>query len=117
MRSVEHRVIAAAMSELELAGLRADRPRQQLMTQADPEVWHACVEQLADDIEPIVEIGRIAGSRRDDHAVRLQRRDIGERRAVRHDRHLARRDSTSERTMFRLTPQSSTTTCGPLVRR
>ena len=68
--------------------------------------------RCAHDIQAGVEIGRVAGAGRDDDAIRLQGGDIGERRSVRHDRD-PRAAITSERTMLRLTPQSSTTTCGP----
>ena len=42
---VEDRMIAAAVPEFELDGIGSDRPRQQLMPQADAEVGQSLVEE------------------------------------------------------------------------
>src|SRR5579859_4480764 len=67
---VEHWLIGAAVSELELVDLSADRQTQKLLSQANPED-RLFAQQFADRGDGIVQRPRIAGAVREKHAVGL----------------------------------------------
>ena len=65
-----HRLIRAAMAELELERLRAAGQAEQLVAQADAED-RLLAQQAADRADRVVERLRIAGAVREEHAVRV----------------------------------------------
>ena len=85
---VQHRMIRAAMSELQLVGFAAQRQAQNLMAQADAEDRHLPIS-LRTCAAWYVERLRIARAVRQKHAVRLQRQHIFGRSSGRHHRHAA----------------------------
>ena len=68
-----HRMVAAAMPELQLVGLRAERQGHQLVAQTDAEHRHAGVHQLANVVDGVGHRRRIAGAVAQEDAVRLPR--------------------------------------------
>src|SRR5262245_11643207 len=56
------------------------------MPKTDPEIRGLGLEQPADDVESIVEIGRIAGAWRDDYAIWFDGFNVCERRSIGNDR-------------------------------
>ena len=72
---IQHRMIGAAMAELQLVGLAAQREAQDLMAQADAED-RDFADQFADLRGLVVERLGIAGAVREKHAVGLQRQHI-----------------------------------------
>src|SRR5690606_19512363 len=84
---VLHRMIASTVAELELAGIRADSARKQLVPETDTKIGNISVERGANDIETTIEVLGISRTRRNDDAIGSQRFDIREWSAVGHDRH------------------------------
>ncbi len=78
--AVEHRVVRAVVAEFHLHRLRARGEAQQLLPEADAERRHAGVDDRADRADRIVAGLRIAGTVRQEDAVRIEREDrIGRR--------------------------------------
>ena len=67
---VEHRLIRAAMAELQLVRLAAERQAEQLMAETDAED-RLLAEQAANRVDRVVERLGIAGAVREEHAVGL----------------------------------------------
>src|SRR5687768_5492898 len=67
-REVDDRLIAAAMSELELVGLRPQGQTEQLMAEADAKYWHF-TDQAFERFDGIRDSFRIAGAVADEHTV------------------------------------------------
>jgi hypothetical protein len=63
-------VVAAAVPKLELVRLGADGAGEELVAEADAEVGNAAIEHRADNVKTVVEVRRVSGSGRDDHAGR-----------------------------------------------
>src|SRR5712691_3982029 len=70
-----HRVIAAVMSEFQLVGLAAERDTDELMSKADAEDRLA-THQATDVVHCVSARLGIAGTVRQEHAIRLQREHI-----------------------------------------
>ena len=75
-----HRMVAAAMAELQLVGLGAERQAHQLVTEADAEHRDVAVSQLLHVVDRVRDRGRIAGAVAEKDAVRLPRQHVGRRR-------------------------------------
>ena len=73
--AVQHRMIRAAVSELELVGFAAERQAQNLMAQADAE-HRLLADQFADLLRLEFERLGIARAVRKKHAIRLERQHI-----------------------------------------
>ena len=86
---VADRMIGAAMTELELVGLRTERSAEHLVTQADAERRHVAVDHRARVADRVVQRGGIARAVAEEDAVRLHRQQIGGRRRGREDPDLA----------------------------
>src|SRR5436309_7817818 len=71
---VLHRMVRAAMAEVELEGVVPEREPEQLMAEANAEERHGA-EQVADRLDLAGEHGRIAGPIRDQHRARLRLED------------------------------------------
>ena len=75
-----HRMVAAAMAELQLVGLGAEREAHQLVPEADAEHRHVGVDQLLHAVDRVRDGGRIAGTVAEKDAVRLPRQHVRRRR-------------------------------------
>ena len=88
------RLIAATVTVRELVGARTARERKQLMAETDAEQRLAS-DQIAQRDDRLVQVGRIAGPRRDEDRVGIAFEQFFFGGVVRHDRHL-----TAERGQF-----------------
>src|SRR3970040_1822696 len=79
-----HGMIAAAMAELELERLRAERAADHLVPQANAED-RDLARQVPDDLYGVVEDLGVAGAGREQHAVGLERFDDGGGGGRRHE--------------------------------
>jgi hypothetical protein len=87
---VRHRVVCAAVAELQLEGLPAKRETKKLMPEADPED-RLLVEETLDRADLRSERGRIAGAVGEEDAVRLRFEDRAGRGGRRKDGYAAAR--------------------------
>ncbi len=83
-----HRMIRAAVAELELERLRAAGQAEQLMAQADAED-RLLAQQAADRVDRVFERLRIAGAVGEEHAVGLLGQHLLGRRRAGQNRHAA----------------------------
>ncbi|MCW0450790.1 hypothetical protein NB706_003624 [Xanthomonas sacchari] len=84
-----HRMVGAVVAVAHLQGLRAGGQRQQLVAQADAEGRDLARQQFLDRGDRIVARRRVAGAVGQEHAVRVHRQHLGDRRLRRHHGHLA----------------------------
>lgn len=73
---IAHRVIRSAVAELEFERLGSQRKRQQLVPQANAKDWHSTAKPL-EQIDRIVNRGRIARTIRDENAIRPLVKNLG----------------------------------------
>ena len=85
---LEHRMVCATMAEAQLVGVEPNRPRQQLMAQADTKDGHAELEHRLDVGDVRVHRARIAGAIGEQNAVWVERANLVCRRVVRNDHHM-----------------------------
>ena len=71
-----HRMIRAAVAELQLERLAADGEAEDLVAEADAEHRHVRLHQLADVVDGVGERRRIAGAVAQEDAVGLDRQQI-----------------------------------------
>ena len=84
-RALEHRVVGAAMPERQLVRLEPERPPHELVAEADAEDRASAVDQPAHLGGVRVHGTGIAGAVRQQHAVGIEREDLGGGRVVADD--------------------------------
>ena len=86
---VLHRLVDAAVAELQLVSAEAERPAQDLVAETDAEDRLSRVERSAHRVDRIVGGRRVTGSVGEEHAVRINGEQVGCRRGCGQDVHLA----------------------------
>ncbi|OOL28542.1 hypothetical protein GQ85_31725, partial [Rhodococcus rhodochrous] len=74
----QHRLVRAAVAELQLVGVEAERAAEDLVAEADAEERQAGVEDLAQQLHLGVCRGRVAGAVGQEDAVRVHGADAGQ---------------------------------------
>ena len=101
-----HRMIRAAVAELQLEGLAAEREPENLMAEADAEDRLVGLRQVARVLDGVVDRRRIARAVAQENAVHVRRPARLSQASTRETRAPRSRRSTSRRRMFHLMPKS-----------